>query len=89
LTAQQAPPGIDAYVEKVMSTFEVPGVAVTIVKDGKVVLAKGYGVKKLGTPDKVDDQTLFAIASNSKVFTATALGLLVEEGKVEWDAPVI
>jgi CubicO group peptidase (beta-lactamase class C family) len=89
LCAQQPPPGIDAYVEKVMSTFQVPGVAVTIVKDGKVVLAKGYGVKKLGAADKVDGQTLFAIASNSKVFTATALGLLVEEGKVEWDAPVI
>ena len=89
LVAQQPPPDIDRYVEKVMSTFQVPGVAITIVKDGKVVLAKGYGVKKLGMPDKVDDGTLFAIASNSKVFTATALGILVEEGKVEWDAPVI
>ena len=89
LSAQQAPPDIDRFVEKVMSTFEVPGISLAVVKDGKVVLAKGYGVKKLGSPDKVDEKTIFAIASNSKVFTATALGLLVEEGKVEWDAPVI
>ena len=72
-----------------MKTFEVPGMAVAVVKDGKVVLAKGYGVRKLGEPAPVDAQTLFGIASNTKAFTATALGLLVEEGKIEWDAPVI
>ena len=72
-----------------MKTFEVPGLALAIVKDGKVVVAKGYGVRKLGEPAPVDAQTLFGIASNTKVFTATALGLLVEEGKLAWDAPVI
>lgn len=67
----------------------MPGVAVAIVKDGKIVLAKGYGVRKLGDPTPVDAQTQFGIASNTKVFTASALAMLVEEGKVEWDAPVI
>ena len=83
------PPGFDAYVATVLKTFTVPGIAVAIVKDGKVVLARGYGVRKLGDPTPVDARTLFGIASNTKVFTATALAILVEEGKVEWDAPVI
>ena len=72
-----------------MRTFDVPGISVAVVKDGKVVVAKGYGVRKLGEPRAVDAATLFGIASNTKVFTAIALGLLVEEGKVDWDAPVI
>ncbi|MDL1894098.1 serine hydrolase [Sphingobacteriales bacterium CHB3] len=80
---------LDAHIAKVMKEFEVPGLAVAIVKDGKVAIAKGYGVKKMGGSDPVDAATLFGIASNSKAFTATALGILVEEGKVEWDAPVI
>lgn len=79
----------DEFVGKVIQTFEVPGVTVAIVKDGRVVLAKGYGVRKLGDPTPVDGRTLFGIASNTKVFTAAALGLLVEEGKLQWDAPVI
>jgi CubicO group peptidase (beta-lactamase class C family) len=87
---QTAPPGdIDAYVERVRRQFQVPGIALTIVKDGKVVVAKGYGLRTLGKPDRVDSKTLFGIASNTKAFTATALALLVEEGKLEWDAPVI
>lgn len=85
----QAPQDLDRYVKDVLRAFEVPGAAVTIVKDGKVVVAKGYGVKKLGEGTPVDPQTLFGIASNTKAFTATALGILVEEGKLEWDAPVI
>ena len=66
-----------------------PGLALAIVKDDGVVVAKGYGVRKLGDPTPVDARTLFGIASNTKAFTATALGLLVEEGKLEWDAPVV
>jgi CubicO group peptidase (beta-lactamase class C family) len=84
-----APPGLDAEVARAMKAFEVPGIALSIVKDGRVVAAKGYGIRKLGEPAAVDAQTLFGIASNTKVFTATALGLLVEEGKLAWDAPVI
>jgi CubicO group peptidase (beta-lactamase class C family) len=72
-----------------MKAFEVPGLSVAIVRDGKVLLAKGYGVRTLGDPAPVDAETLFGIASNTKVFTATALGMLVEEGKIEWDAPVV
>jgi len=83
------PPDFDAYVAAVMKQFEVPGMGIAIVKDGQVVLAKGYGVKRLGSPDKVDADTRFGIASNTKAFTAIALGMLVEEGKLAWDAPVV
>src|SRR4029079_1134803 len=84
-----APPDFDNFVNSVLRAFEVPGASVAIVKDGKVLLAKGYGVRKLGGPAPVDAETLFGIASNTKAFTATALGMLVEEGKIEWDAPVV
>jgi CubicO group peptidase (beta-lactamase class C family) len=87
--AQQAPPRFDEYVRRVMQAFTVPGLSVAIVKDGQVVLAKGYGVRRLGDPAPVDARTRFGIASNTKLFTATALALLVEEGKIEWDKPVI
>jgi CubicO group peptidase (beta-lactamase class C family) len=87
--AAAPPAGFDAYVERVIKTFDVPGVAVAIVKDGQVVLAKGYGVRALGKPERVDADTRFGIASNTKVFTATAIAMLVEQGKIEWDAPVI
>jgi len=89
MRAQAPPKDLEAYVESVQKEFEVPGIALAIVKDGKVVVAKGYGVRKLGESARVDDRTLFGIASNTKAFTATALGILVEEGKLEWDAPVI
>jgi CubicO group peptidase (beta-lactamase class C family) len=84
-----APADLDRWVARAMKTFEVPGLALAIVKDEAVVVAKGYGVRKIGEPAAVDAKTLFGIASNTKAFTATALGLLVEEKKIEWDAPVI
>lgn len=83
------PPGLDTYIAKVLQTFEVPGMSVAIVKDGKPLLTKGYGIKKLGGNAPVDANTLFAIASNSKAFTGTALAMLVEEGKLKWDDPVV
>jgi CubicO group peptidase (beta-lactamase class C family) len=86
---QSAPPDLDAWVQRAMKTFDVPGVSLAVVKDGAVVVARGYGVKKLGEPAPVDARTLFGIASNTKAFTATALGMLVDEGKIRWDAPVI
>ena len=94
LAAQTAAPStlpadLDAYVASVMKTFEVPGIALSIVKDGRTVLAKGYGVRRLGDPAPVNERTRFGIASNTKVFTAVALGLLVEDGMLRWDAPVI
>lgn len=85
----QPPPDLDAQVARALATFDVPGVALAIVKDGDVVVARGYGVRSLETPDPVDGETLFAIASNTKVFTAVGLALLVEEGRLEWDAPVV
>ncbi len=87
--AQVVPPDLDSYVQRVMTSFDVPGVSLAIVKDNTVVVARGYGVRKLGEPTPVDAKTLFGIASNTKVFTAAALGLLVEQGKLQWDAPVI
>jgi CubicO group peptidase (beta-lactamase class C family) len=88
-SAQPAPPaGFDAYVHDALREWNVPGLAVSVVKDGKVVLSKGYGVRKVGEPAPVDAHTLFSIGSISKSFTALALGMLVEEGKLSWDDPV-
>ena len=80
---------LDDVVTRAMKTFNVPGIAVAIVKDGKVIISKGYGVKNIKTQEKVDGNTLFGIASNSKAFTAAALGMLVDEGKLNWDDKVI
>lgn len=91
-TPAALPPGLadlDAYVANVLKTFKVPGIAVAIVKDGKVVLERGYGVRELGQPTKVDAHTLFAIASNTKAFTAASLQMLADQGKLDMDARVI
>jgi CubicO group peptidase (beta-lactamase class C family) len=80
---------IDVLVERTLKAFDVPGIAVAVVKDGKVIHAKGYGISSLNTKKKVDENTLFGIASNSKAFTAAAVGILVDEGKVKWDDKVI
>ncbi len=76
---------LDAYILQAMKTFDVPGLAVAIVKDGAVVLAKGYGVRKLGEIATVDSHTLFGIGSNTKAFTTAALGILVDQGQLAWD----
>jgi CubicO group peptidase (beta-lactamase class C family) len=68
--AQQAPlAGLDEYVNKAMKDWGVPGVAIAVIKDDRIVLAKGYGVRELGKPEPVDERTLFAIGSSSKAFT--------------------
>lgn len=86
--AQDAPlNGFDEYVNKAIRDWEVPGIAIAIVKDDKIVLAKGYGVKKLSDPAPVDERTLFAIGSSSKAFTAASIAMLVDEGKLKWDEP--
>jgi len=79
---------IDSLVERTLKAFEVPGIAVAIIKDGKVIHSKGYGVRSLATGQPVDENTLFGIASNSKAFTTAALGMLVDEGKMSWDDKV-
>lgn len=80
---------IDQLAERTLKAFDVPGIAVGVVKDGKLIHARGYGVRSLTTRQKTDENTLFAIASNSKAFTAAALGILVEEKKLKWDDRVI
>lgn len=79
----------DAYVDAVRKRFDVPGIAVAIVKDGKVVLERGYGDREMGKPGKVDEHTMFAIASNTKAFTAAALQILADEKKLSMDDRVI
>jgi CubicO group peptidase (beta-lactamase class C family) len=88
-SAQITEQEVDNLVNRTLTTFNVPGIAVAIVKDGKVVLAKGYGVKSILTNEKVDANTLYAIASNSKAFTSATLAILVDEGKLKWDDKVI
>jgi len=79
---------LDLLVQKGMEAWNIPGLAVTIVKDDQLVLSKGYGLRDINKPDPVDEDTLFAIASNTKAFTAAAIGLLVQDGKLAWDDPV-
>ena len=79
---------IDAYAQQVITDWKGPGMAIAIVKDDKVVLQKGYGLRELGKPDKVDENTLFAIASNTKAFTTASLAILVDEKKLSWNDKV-
>lgn len=86
LSAQQIEEStVDSLVQQTLSTFNVPGIAVGIVKDNQVILAKGYGVADLNRKNKVYASTNFGIASNSKAFTTSALAMLVDEGKINWD----
>jgi CubicO group peptidase (beta-lactamase class C family) len=80
---------IDDIVERAMDNFTVAGVAVAVVKDGKIIHQKGYGIQSINSKKKVNENTNFGIASNSKAFTTTALAILVEEGKISWTDKVI
>ena len=80
--------GFDDYVRQALRDWEVPGVAIAIVKNDSVVFAKGYGVRRLGEPTPVDEHTVFAVGSVSKAFTAAAVATLVDDGKVSWNDPV-
>jgi CubicO group peptidase (beta-lactamase class C family) len=80
---------LDPYVQQAMKEWQVPGVAIGIVKDDSLIFARGYGVKELGKEAKVDEHTIFAVASNTKAFTAALLGMLVDEGKINWDDYVV
>jgi CubicO group peptidase (beta-lactamase class C family) len=86
--AQMTPAQVDQLAENTLKTFDVPGIAIAIVKDGKIVYAHGYGVRSLSTGKKVDENTLFGIASNSKAFTTAAIGILADEGKLKLDDKV-
>lgn len=79
---------LDELIQNTIKTFDVPGMSVGIIKDGKLIYGKGFGVASLTTRSKMDENTLVGIASNSKGFTATALAILVDEGKLNWDDKV-
>lgn len=79
----------DAYVQQAVKDWNAPGLAIVVVKDNQVIFKKGYGVTALGEPNTVNNQTLFACASTTKAMTATCMGILVDQGKVKWDDPVI
>lgn len=79
------PENFDQWIESGRTEWDIPGMAVGIVKNGEVIYAKGFGEKRLGEGDKVDANTIFSIASVSKNMTAAALGILVDENKISWD----
>jgi CubicO group peptidase (beta-lactamase class C family) len=83
--AQEPFPGFDAYVTKAMADWKIPGLAIGVVRNDSVIYAKGYGVRKTGASEMVNDQTLFEIGSSSKSFTATLVAMHVTDGKMRWD----
>lgn len=76
------------YVQARMEQFDVPGLALAVVHRNHVLFSQGFGARRLGSPGTVTDNTVFPIASTSKAFTTTAVGILVDEGKLDWDRPV-
>ena len=78
----------DAYVANAVKDWQAPGLAVAVVKDGRIVFAKGYGVRETGKAAPFDTSTVSAIASTTKAMTAAAIGMLIDEGKLKWDDPV-
>ncbi|MBI4863731.1 MAG: serine hydrolase [Candidatus Riflebacteria bacterium] len=82
-------PAVESYIQKLARACRVPGLSVAVVCDDKVVYAKGFGVRKLGSPEPVNEETVFPIGSTTKAFTAAAIGILVAEGKLGWDDPII
>ena len=82
-------PAFEAYAKKEMTNWKIPGMAIAIVKDDKIVYAKGYGVKTIGTKDPVNEKTIFQIGSTSKAFTAALVAMMVDQGKIKWKDKVI
>jgi CubicO group peptidase (beta-lactamase class C family) len=79
---------LDRYYQKTVTDWDIPGMSVAIVKDGKIIFSKGYGVLEAGKATRPDGNSLYAIASNTKAFTATMIGQLVDEGKCTWNDKV-
>ncbi len=80
--------GFDEFTTRILTEWKVPGLAISVIKDGKVVLLRGFGFKDIKNGLKVTPHTVFAIGSCTKAFTATTMGILVDEGKLDWDKPV-
>ena len=87
-TTAEALGGLDAYIEGARQAWQVPGLSIAIVKDDRIIYSRGFGVREDGKPGKVDADTVFAIGSATKAFTSAALGMLVDEKKIEWDGAV-
>ncbi len=81
--------GLEAFIQEAMASWKIPGLAIGVVKDDELVFAQGFGEREIGTGSPVDANTIFAIGSNTKAFTVTALGLLIQEGQLSWDDPVL
>lgn len=81
--------GLDAYIRNAMAEWQIPGLAIAVVKDDQVVFLKTYGVREVGKGAPVDEETVFPLSSMTKAFTAAAVGMLVDEGTLSWDDPVI
>ena len=79
---------LDELIQKTITTFDVPGMSVGVLKDGKLIYSKGFGVRSLNNKLPMTSETLIGIASNSKGFTCTALAILADEGKLNWDDKV-
>ena len=79
---------LDELIQKTITTFDVPGMSVGVIKDGKIIYSKGFGVRSLNSKLPMTPETLVGIASNSKGFTCTALAILADEGKLDWDDKV-
>ena len=88
LAQQEALEDFDEFVEGVMKEWKVPGLAIAVTQNGEIVLARGYGYRIVETQLPVTRDTLFAIGSNTKSFTASLLGMLADEDKLDWDTPV-
>ena len=79
---------LDAYYEKMVKDWDLPSASIGIVKDGELIFTGNYGVLETGKEGGPDENTLYAIASNSKAFTSAIIGMLVQEGKMKWDDKV-
>src|SRR5690242_7100363 len=79
--------GFDQYITKTMQDWKDPGLAIAVVRDDSIVLMKGYGTRTMGKTEPVDEHTIFAIGSSSKAFTSTLVAMMVDDGKMRWDAP--
>ena len=88
LATAQKLDGFDAFANQELRDWKCDGFAIAVVKDGKVILSKGYGLRDVKKNLPVTEKTLFAIGSSTKSFTVTSMGVLVDQGKLDWDKPV-
>lgn len=87
--AAQSVAGLDAFIRQALIEYEVPGAAVTVVQGDQTTWLRGYGIRQIGEPGLVDESTVFQLGSDTKTFTAAALGALVGDGRLDWDDEVI